>query len=286
MARYRPPSRRPPSHRRPPRTPAPARFRTHFSARRRWLPGWGTVWRVPVLVILVAALWWFAVRPLAPAQDAGWVRVEAAFSLCGESPRTSGCVIDGDTVFLTDPASPPRRIRLTGFDAPELDGACQAERALARRARRGLRDWLGLARSSGAAVLSLPATGMAPSCARSAAALQAQARPSRLPKPCSPPGLPARPAGAPIRSTGAPDRARFIAREARAVHMRHSPDKQNPPRARTRPHPSGTQARPARTGAKHAPHRGKGTGQHRASILPCQQGCRKAPARPGSPWGG
>jgi endonuclease YncB( thermonuclease family) len=35
-----------------------------------------------------------------------------------------------------------RRIRLTGFDAPELDGACPAEREAALKAKRALHEWL------------------------------------------------------------------------------------------------------------------------------------------------
>ena len=64
-------------------------------------------------------------------QDSG------TFTLCGEK-RAARCVIDGDTVMLGQ-----RRVRLTGYDAPELDGACEAERLLARRAQAALRDWLG-----------------------------------------------------------------------------------------------------------------------------------------------
>ncbi|QPC98930.1 thermonuclease family protein [Qipengyuania soli] len=35
-----------------------------------------------------------------------------------------------------------RRIRLTGFDAPEMDGACAAERTRAQEAKRALHAWL------------------------------------------------------------------------------------------------------------------------------------------------
>jgi endonuclease YncB( thermonuclease family) len=80
------------------------------------------------------------VRPVATEQ--GWVLVEEPFSLCGAVPRTPGCVVDGDTLRLDARGSKPRRIRLTGFDAPEMDGACEAESALARQAREALLDWL------------------------------------------------------------------------------------------------------------------------------------------------
>ncbi len=35
-----------------------------------------------------------------------------------------------------------RRIRITGFNAPELDGACEAERARALAAKRALHAWM------------------------------------------------------------------------------------------------------------------------------------------------
>ncbi|MEM1196353.1 MAG: hypothetical protein AAGH57_09645 [Pseudomonadota bacterium] len=130
------------------RFPSTPRFATGRPSRRGWLLGWWSLWRVPTLVTIVAALWWFGVRPITLEQ--GWIPVETAFSLCGEGPRTPGCVLDGDTVLVTGlvsaPAAPPsapaRRIRFTGFDAPELDGACEAERALAQDARAALLAWL------------------------------------------------------------------------------------------------------------------------------------------------
>ncbi|MEO1730340.1 MAG: hypothetical protein AAFR64_06345 [Pseudomonadota bacterium] len=130
MARFRPrtqPSTQP-------------RLRTRRSSPRRWLLSWWNLWRVPTLVTLVAAGWWFGVKPITDEQ--GWVTVEQNFSLCGEGPRTPGCVVDGDTVRIDTQGSRPRRIRLTGFDAAELDGACKTERALARQARVALAEWL------------------------------------------------------------------------------------------------------------------------------------------------
>lgn len=125
-----------------------ARFRSRSSPRlrrarspqRRWFLSWWNLWRVPTLVTIVAAIWWFGVRPITYEQ--GWVDVDAPFSLCGEGPRTRGCVIDGDTVILNLPGGRPRRIRFIGFDAPELEGACEAESTLARRSRQALLDWL------------------------------------------------------------------------------------------------------------------------------------------------
>lgn len=105
---------------------------------------WWMLWRVPILALVVMLAWWFVFRPV--AQEQGWVRVEASFALCGaprdpDEPRAHGCVIDGDTLALGS-GSTQRRIRLTGFDAPELDGPCEAERELAEAARVRLHEWL------------------------------------------------------------------------------------------------------------------------------------------------
>lgn len=62
--------------------------------------------------------------------------MEAHFTICSEEPAAN-CVIDGDTVMLGK-----RRVRLAGFDAPELEGACAAESDLARKSREELRGWL------------------------------------------------------------------------------------------------------------------------------------------------
>jgi len=109
---------------------------------------WWMVWRVPVLLGIVMAAWWFGVRPV--MEERGWVTIEAQFALCGEEIQGAvGCVIDGDTLVLFETLAVPenprgsRRVRLTGFDAPELDGACKAERDLARKATAALHDWLG-----------------------------------------------------------------------------------------------------------------------------------------------
>jgi endonuclease YncB( thermonuclease family) len=105
---------------------------------------WWMLWRVPTLALVVMLAWWFVFRPI--AQEQGWVRVEERFTLCGaprtaDEPRAAGCVIDGDTLALWS-GSEQRRIRLIGFDAPELDGTCEAERELAEAARLRLHCWL------------------------------------------------------------------------------------------------------------------------------------------------
>ena len=110
------------------------------SAARARLVDWWLLWRVPLLALFVMAIWWFAFRPL--IQERGWIAVNEDFVICGITGESaSGCVVDGDTVVLGF-GSERRRIRLTGFDAPELDGACEAERELAITARARLLDWL------------------------------------------------------------------------------------------------------------------------------------------------
>lgn len=123
---------------------SPPRFRRSPKTRRRGAGGrgflgWWLLWRVPALALIVMLAWWFIFRPI--AQEQGWVRVDHNFALCGDGTRAAGCVIDGDTLVLGSGRA-LRRIRLTGFDAPELDGACEAERALAQAARGRLHQWL------------------------------------------------------------------------------------------------------------------------------------------------
>ena len=91
------------------------------------------------------ARWWLLLGVLVaggvaltrwPGTGGDWqVQQRGRFALCGEQ-KADRCVIDGDTVMLGQ-----RRIRLTGYDAPELDGACEAERMLAQRARIALHNW-------------------------------------------------------------------------------------------------------------------------------------------------
>jgi len=121
------------------RTPSPPRFRRRRSTRSALL-SWWNFWRVPTLVTIVAAIWWFGVRPITYEQ--GWVPVTQSFGLCGQGERTPGCVVDGDTLRVDARGQRPRRIRLTGFDTPELDGACEAERKIARQARQAVAAWL------------------------------------------------------------------------------------------------------------------------------------------------
>jgi len=65
--------------------------------------------------------------------------VTLSFPLCISPGYAANCVVDGDTIRIGE-----RRIRLTGFDAPEIDGACQRESDLALAARDALHRWLAL----------------------------------------------------------------------------------------------------------------------------------------------
>jgi len=71
-------------------------------------------------------------------RSAEWALSEYQFSQCYQRGGAA-CTVDGDTIVIGD-----RRIRLAGFDTPELDGACQAERQLAIVARDELTQWLNL----------------------------------------------------------------------------------------------------------------------------------------------
>lgn len=75
-----------------------------------------------------------------PSFGGEWQELEMRFTLCGER-GSHACVVDGDTVIIGR-GSAARRIRLTGFNAPELNGQCPAESALALQSRKALRDWL------------------------------------------------------------------------------------------------------------------------------------------------
>lgn len=113
--------------------------RSNSSRRKRWI-SWWVLWRVPVLLLIIMMAWWFLYRPYA-ASLAEWTNVQHSFDVCGTRGRGFACVSDGDTVTLGY-GSGARRIRLTGFDAPEIDGECPRESAEALRAQGALREWL------------------------------------------------------------------------------------------------------------------------------------------------
>lgn len=89
------------------------------------------------LLFLLAALlvlgWWLG-RP--PPPSVGPERVVQRFPLCGEA-RSSACVVDGDSFRLGQ-----RRIRIRDIDAPEREGACPAETALAAKSAARLAELL------------------------------------------------------------------------------------------------------------------------------------------------
>lgn len=109
----------------------PPRFHTkslrrRSSGRKRW------VQIVTIIVIIAASLAWMRW----PITEEETQSVDMRFTLCGER-GSQACVIDGDTVMIGR-----RKIRITGYNAPELKGDCAAEIALAIRSRAVLRDWL------------------------------------------------------------------------------------------------------------------------------------------------
>lgn len=115
-----------------------ARFDARWNDRRRRAARRSAVWR--------GLRWWLLLALLLaaglaltrwPGIGGDWqAHSEGRVPVCGTA-RAAACVIDGDTLAIG-----ARRIRLTGYDAPEIDGACAAERLLARRARQALSDWL------------------------------------------------------------------------------------------------------------------------------------------------
>ena len=113
----------------------PLRFRRK---RRRWRRPKFASLRVWLLLAILLVLW-FGLR------EAGFVgdrfdapeRVTQQFPLCSGHGYTANCVVDGDTIRIGE-----RRIRLTGLDAPEIEGACQRESDLALAARDELHRWL------------------------------------------------------------------------------------------------------------------------------------------------
>lgn len=111
----------------------PPRFDAAWNRRRAWNRRWRALRFWLLLALLLGASWWVMRMP---ASTAHWQQLDRRFTFCAERP-SAACVIDGDTVMLDK-----RRIRLTGYDAPELDGTCIAERQLALAAREALADWL------------------------------------------------------------------------------------------------------------------------------------------------
>lgn len=117
----------------------PRRRRHSPQRRQRWI-NWWVLWRIPVLMLALMLAWWFVYRPFAETRGE-WIEITQRFSICPRGGMASACTIDGDTVTIGR-GSGARRIRLTGFDAPEIDGACATEKAKAREAEQALHRWL------------------------------------------------------------------------------------------------------------------------------------------------
>lgn len=66
-----------------------------------------------------------------PELERSMITIALAIAVCAAppTPRVT-CVVDGDTVWINR-----EKIRLLDIDAPEMQGKCPAERALAIRAR-------------------------------------------------------------------------------------------------------------------------------------------------------
>lgn len=120
-----------------------ARYRSPLlRSKRRSDSKAGSVSALGTLILLIAilALWWFVLRPINEANE-GWTPPPLTFGLCGAKGAGRACVIDGDTLHIRR-GKDIRRIRITGFNAPELDGACEAERRQALAAKRALHAWM------------------------------------------------------------------------------------------------------------------------------------------------
>lgn len=115
----------------------PPRFDAAWQRRRRRRSAWRR-WRWWLLLALILSVP-LALRLSPPQPAPQWQRIDQPFPVCRQGSSTA-CVVDGDTVMFGK-----RRIRLTGFDAPEMEGACEAERGQALDARDALSRWLSSA---------------------------------------------------------------------------------------------------------------------------------------------
>lgn len=119
--------------RRAPRGGRPLRFDEGWQRRRARAARWRAWrWWLVLAAILggIAALRW-----LWPAAPRTGEELAGPVAVCGEG-RAAICAPDGDTLIIGQ-----RRVRLTGYNAPEIAGACAAERQLALRARGDLVAW-------------------------------------------------------------------------------------------------------------------------------------------------
>ncbi|WFL78363.1 hypothetical protein P7228_04685 [Altererythrobacter arenosus] len=115
----------------------PGTYRSPLIRRRRRRTRWWPAARIGLLVGVLIGTWWI-VNPPRPTE---WQTVSPPFGTCGARGRPFQCVTDGDTVTLGY-GEGARRIRLKGFDAPEVAGACPNEQMMAARATAALHNWL------------------------------------------------------------------------------------------------------------------------------------------------
>ena len=109
---------------------APIRFWPERRPRRR---RWPALLVLLLLLTIAAGLAWLEEPRAPPLRET----IAARFALCGAPGAARACVVDGDTFRLGS-----RRIRIEGIDAPEIAGACDAERRLAAMSRERLRSLL------------------------------------------------------------------------------------------------------------------------------------------------
>ncbi len=109
-----------------------------FHTKRRRRSGRRSLWRkLKPLVTFLFLLGVGALIMRMPVMFEGdYAPVETRFTLCSDR-SSQGCVIDGDTIMIGQ-----RKIRISGYNAPELAGECADETALARRSRDALLAWL------------------------------------------------------------------------------------------------------------------------------------------------
>lgn len=120
----------------------PPRFHTKPLRKtpRRRSSIWRTIWRTgKALLTLIAMLAVGAVFMHFSKTSGEWQAADTGFTLCADR-SSDACVIDGDTIMIGT-----RKIRISGYNAPELDGECSAESALGRQSRDALLEWLNTA---------------------------------------------------------------------------------------------------------------------------------------------
>ncbi|ANY19216.1 hypothetical protein A6F68_00687 [Tsuneonella dongtanensis] len=121
---------------RPPRFDA--RWQDRRSRARRWRRR-GPIGGIALLALVLGAS---LLVTRWSARQGPWETLPARIGVCGSAASWQACAIDGDTLSIAAPGGVRRRVRLTGYDAPEIDGGCLAERQLAVRARAELALWL------------------------------------------------------------------------------------------------------------------------------------------------